>query len=684
MPRLSWAWGDRVSKIRQIQRGYVYQIHSKTQTAIEYAYRRQTADPQLWVFWVRASRAVRLEESYRYIAQRVGIQDWADPRLDLLGIVREWLLNEHNGRWTMIVDDLGDCEVFSEQYSNEEIVDPSGLVSTVTTSAFQSLINYLPRAAHGSILATTRNRLVAEELVENTHDVLDVEPMTAGEAAAIVAKQLRDSHYDADRSEMRNLTRELNYEPQAIVQAVAYINRSGSRMTFTRYLDGLITEDLDRKAFLHAHFPATQRWTVQASNCFLVTWYISFEHIRCTHSAAAQLLALVSLFDNERIPLHLLQGQYYIHRDPSRLSSPALSAGSYEQAKFEDDLATLQAYSFINVGVDDRILYIHQLVRDSTQKWLELHDELVFWQNRYIDVLDVACPTTNCERWPVWQEFFPHVEALLSFETHGDQERAEKRAAMLYRGSCFAHSSQRRLVAGNMARANLKTREQHLDASDIRTLDSISNLAGILRAQGQFDEAEELGRRALSGWERKLGSSHPRTLTSISNLAVLMHHQGKYNKAEELSRQALTGRERVLGTSHRSTLASLNNLALVLWRQGRCVEAEALSRQALVAWEKKSGLSHSNTLTSVYCLARLLRFRGKREEALQLVRRAIEACTDEFGSCDPRTLTCRLYQQTLEAGTLGPSMEVNSCRNPPSPLLGERTQVKKPGSRFAH
>ena len=62
----------------------------------------------------------------------------------------------------------------------------------------------------------------------------------------------------------------------------------------------------------------------------------------------------------------------------------------------------------------------------------------------------------------------------------------------------------------------------------------MSNLAGLLQAQGKLTEAEPLYRRALKGREEVLGPKHPDTLESVNALAYLLRVQGKLTEAEAL------------------------------------------------------------------------------------------------------------------------------------------------------
>ncbi|CUS15401.1 unnamed protein product, partial [Tuber aestivum] len=61
-----------------------------------------------------------------------------------------------------------------------------------------------------------------------------------------------------------------------------------------------------------------------------------------------------------------------------------------------------------------------------------------------------------------------------------------------------------------------------------------------------------------------LGPDHPDTLESLNNLALVLRNQGKYGESEGMHRRAIEGFEKVLGPDHPNTLKSLNNLAMLL------------------------------------------------------------------------------------------------------------------------
>jgi tetratricopeptide (TPR) repeat protein len=86
-----------------------------------------------------------------------------------------------------------------------------------------------------------------------------------------------------------------------------------------------------------------------------------------------------------------------------------------------------------------------------------------------------------------------------------------------------------------------------------------------------------------------LGPEHPATAASLNNLSELYRAQGKYEEAEPLYRRAMTIRQKTLGPEHPDTAQSLSNLALLYRFQGKYAEAEALYKRSLEIYEKAVG-----------------------------------------------------------------------------------------------
>ncbi|RYN53567.1 hypothetical protein AA0118_g9685 [Alternaria tenuissima] len=84
----------------------------KSQLALQYAHSIRDAAPHTFVFWVHASTRARFEEAYKDIAGRLGLPGRDDPEANVLRLVHDWLRDEANGQWVMVVDNVDDVETF--------------------------------------------------------------------------------------------------------------------------------------------------------------------------------------------------------------------------------------------------------------------------------------------------------------------------------------------------------------------------------------------------------------------------------------------------------------------------------------------------------------------------------------------------------------------------------------------
>jgi len=487
------------------------------------------------------------------------------------------MCNEANGRWVMIVDNADDPTVFFNKSANH------GLAQLA-----RSLSDFLPQSLNGSIVITSRSRDVAFRLTGRDSDIIKVKPMDLDHALALLHKKIPRT---LDMTDAIELLQTLDYMPLAITQAAAYISQRAPRITVSKYLHDLRRSDKDRASLLKKDVGDTRR-DGRASNSIIATWQISFEHIRKEWSSAAQLLSLMSLFDWQGIPEALLLQVYQEDGDT--------------EADFEDDISTLTSYSLVTINAEGNEFEMHRLVQFSTKKWLELHDELENWKEKYIKIMNEAFPVGRYENWTTCQQLFPHAEMVLSYWPMNEDYLA-RWASILFNAALYS------------------------------------------KPQGIYDAAEEMNRRALEGREKALGEEHPDTLSSVSNLALVLSRQGKNEQAEEMNRRALERREKALGKEHPDMLTSVSNLAGVLSRQGKYEQAEGMSRRALEGHEKALGKEHPDTLTSVYCLADLLHQQGQYQEALLLYQRASTGYEKTLGLDHPTTKACLKDSSLLQS-----------------------------------
>ena len=573
------------------------------------------------MFWVHGSTKARFEEAYRGIADRLELPGRNDPKISVLQLVSDWLRDEANGRWTMILDNVDNVEVFYPKQGRSQ--DPK---SEHSSSISSPLAAYLPQSHNGSILITSRSKDAAAKLTGSYRNVKEVQVMDKDQALLLLQKKLEDS---SNKDGTADLLYALNYIPLTITQAAAYINRRAPRITISGYLNEFRRNDRKKESLLNRDAGDLRR-DESASNSVITTWQISFEHIREERHSATDLLSLMSFFNPQGIPESVLRSH----------ARNAAEVGDKEDAdsEFDDDLDTLRAYSLVTATAESDMCEMHQLVQFCTRVWLSSFSNIERWRQKFLMLMSREFPVGEFENWPKCQKLLPHVESIFSYEP-ANKGSLKEWARVLTNVAWYMWMKGSYKAAEDIVVKAVSIRERILGREDSNTLVSVSVLALVLKYQGKYEEAEQINRRALEGYEKALGKEHPSTLTSVNNLALVLQYQGKYEEAEQINRRALEGREKALGKEHPSTLTSVNNLALVLQYQGKYEEAEQINRRALEGYEKALGKEHPSTLTSVSNLASVLQYQGKYEEAEQINRRALEGREKALGKEHPDTLT---------------------------------------------
>jgi tetratricopeptide (TPR) repeat protein len=652
---------------------------SKSQLAIEFCYRLRNRSPEVWTFWVHASSAARFDADIRKLACDAGIPGCDDPKSDAFALVYSWLRDKRNGKWVLVLDNVDDPDFL---FRTPDVNDESGSDEKV----LRNRMAYLPPCAHGSTLITSRSRAATSRLTDEC-DVIAVNPMEEATALALLENKLAQS---SAKEDMQKLAAALDHMPLALAQAGAYIKQRGSRYSVGRYLARLEKSEKSRTSLLTSAGKELRR-DEEAQDSIILTWQISFDHIRATRPSAADLLSLMSMYNYQGIPEYLLRTRGSDSRLDTRLvsrsdglerdsgaNSSASDDEDSEEDEFGDDILTLENFHFISTTFSNTTFEMHRLVQLAARVWLRSHGMYEEWAQRSVECLDETLPTGEHENWGRCGELYPHVTSTLhqvDRESSLSQASVQYKAAwydwrrgLLYKAEALVAKSyntretmlgledEETLSAldlyasvlsgqGKYAEAKetnrqvLKGFEKVLGKEHPNTLNSVNNLAIVLQAQGDYKAAEEHYRRALEGWGKVLGEEHPNTLNGVNNLAAVLQAQGNYKPAEEHHRRALEGYEKILGEEHPNTLTSVNNLALVLQDQGNYKAAEEHHRRTLEGWEKVLGGEHPNTLTSVNNLALVLRAQGNYKAAEEHHRRALEGYEKALGEEHPDTLT---------------------------------------------
>ncbi|PVI00780.1 TPR-like protein [Periconia macrospinosa] len=652
----------------------------KSQLAIEYAYRTRERSAVTWVLWAHASNAVRFEQSYREIADRVEIPERQDPKANIFKLVHDWLCSSKN-QWLLVLDNVDDAHFLFDA----PIVQQDEETNLRITS--KPLRFYIPHSERGSVLITTRNQDAALQLAER-RDIISVQPMNDAQASALFKRKLEE---DEDPISINELAAALEYMPLAIVQAAAYISKRVPRSSVRQYLDEFRKSEHKRTSLLIRNERQLRR-DREAKNSILVTWQISFEHIQLTRPSAADLLSLMSFFDRQGIPAALLRGrgaqtdaseqqqQQEANNPPSGEDSDTMSQSSEGDDKFEDDVVTLRNFCFISVERDSGNFRMHALVQLATRQWLKVHNQLEKWKQQSISNLYAVFPTDADSNWERCQVLFPHAKLAAGQQPQGASS-LKKWAALLYYAASYAANAGDIVNAKALAIQSTDTRktelgpdhrdtlwgmimmaktyslegqytkaealevevvetfQKKLGVDHLDTVATMGNLASTYNNQGRWEEAEALEVKVVEISKSKLGVDHPETLTSMVNLASTYSKQGRWREAEALEAKVLEIREGKLGVDHPDTLISMNNLSATYREQGRWEDAEMLDLHVLEARKKKFGPDHPYTLVSMGNLASTYGHQGRLSEAEALEMKRMEICEKKFGTDYPDTLT---------------------------------------------
>jgi hypothetical protein len=84
----------------------------KSQIAIEYCYLLKNEHPEAHIFLIFAGNTVRFEQGYQEIARRLSLRSWEDQKVDTLKLVYEWLSDEYNSEWLMVLDNADDAAIY--------------------------------------------------------------------------------------------------------------------------------------------------------------------------------------------------------------------------------------------------------------------------------------------------------------------------------------------------------------------------------------------------------------------------------------------------------------------------------------------------------------------------------------------------------------------------------------------
>lgn len=507
------------------------------------------------MFWIHGSGYTRFEESYQRIAEQLALPSLDDPSQQILVRVRDWLNEESNCPWLLVLDNMDDVDIIFRPENHS--------CSGSKTHTHEPLVNWLPRRSVGSLLVTTRDRRLGDRLVPGQRPIA-VDLFEMKDAKCLLSKRV-PLGTEIDEALLHQLLSTLDFLPLAITQATAFLVEN--QISIADYLDVLQKDDSEMKDFLGIDIYDPARDS-DLSNSILQTWKVSFDQIKKQNPLAAEILSLMAVLDRQAI------------------SDRLLCRGQNIGIDFQMAVGMLKAFSMIKAESGDKVFSTHRLVQLATQRWLELEGEIDKWQEVALDSVCRCIPQTLYNQdWREWETISPHAVRVLQNDTGKSEIRtrdhlAERAWLLLKQGDYI------RFQTGSNAALpyyfeSLELRQQLFGTDSALTLDSMTRVVESTQA----NDAADIYRGILRRCENKMDVVDYVTVrfTCLTGLAacIMSHEEGDYKEAEQIYRLMYSlPTDKVTLSFH---FVSGSSLLESLWKQGwqRKDEAEKLQKELM-------------------------------------------------------------------------------------------------------
>ena len=190
-----------------------------------------------------------------------------------------------------------------------------------------------------------------------------------------------------------------------------------------------------------------------------------------------------------------------------------------------------------------------------------------------------------------------------------------------------------------LAELQVVCEEEHVEMdADLDYLTCLGNYAVLLEKKPDANEESQsvalsYYKRAVRGKERVLGKENPDTLRSMSNLAMLLEAQGNVDEAKIMFAQCLELRTVALGKNHVETLSSRAAVAGCLLKNGAIERACNEYQLVLTGYITTLGPSSPMSIQAMADLAYCLMAHEKMEDALEMYKKVTALRLKNYGAC---------------------------------------------------
>ncbi|KAG8806959.1 hypothetical protein FRC17_004712, partial [Serendipita sp. 399] len=465
---------------------------------------------------------------------------------------------------------------------------------------------YIPKATHGTIIITTRNRDLGF-LTARKHWGLGPMDLNEGVEALCRAAHIPfpQSLHDDDATVL--LTRRLGRLALALVQAGSYCYRiSSTSNPHFDFLDYLALLEVGEAELLDD--PGAKALDNYGKSTY-ATLNISYEQLP---EITRQFLHMAAYFHHSDIALLMLKTSveynFYMkkaetHERPS----------SYREARHE----------------------LSNLLNPPTKATiLRLHD-IIFSLQSFSLVTPTMSPTT------VLLRFHPIVHSWARTKLPAESNDLFRQMATQVIAGCCDESLYQ-LHPTLMPHIYVM-----IDRHDVLHPNDREAFQMLLREQGDYRMAEDMANEQVAYMIGQFGDDHNFTAAAIASLATVFTCQGKWELAIERYKYAIQMLEPLIGLNHPVTLSILENLAHTYRDQGALEDAEHLFNDLIKRWSSAVAEDDPRTLALMDALSTVYINQGKFQEAEQISLYAIALMTDSPRENNPLLLKIRANLSVL-------------------------------------
>jgi len=173
-----------------------------------------------------------------------------------------------------------------------------------------------------------------------------------------------------------------------------------------------------------------------------------------------------------------------------------------------------------------------------------------------------------------------------------------------------------------------------------RVGETMNNLAIIEKNLGHYDLAEPLYLRSIEIRRKFWGERHQTVAESLGNYGVYLSTVGRLDEARKAQEETVSIRSEGLGPEHGLTIIARANVAHTYWRQEQFEEAETIFEELLPLRRARPGQAGLDLSIHLVNHGNFLRERGRLDKAEVMLIEALELRKAASGEEHPDTATC--------------------------------------------